>query len=181
MTTDDTKFTLIHYRPNGNEYQGHGDYEHHDSEIGFEHNLSFEQLRRRIIEHAARRRYENDSACQFAILLNGKPIVSRGADLWTFADAAEPSEYTEKLEAILTEANVLSEKEKLDRAEAKRKEEEERQRLYYERQERERYDNALKTLKEMAPKQKAPWYVEKEILAILKAKYEPETKAEVKP
>jgi hypothetical protein len=142
MTTDTKKFTLINYRPNGSEYLGHSEYENYNSEIGFESNLDFEQLRRRIIDHTKRHRFEEDSDCEFIVLLDGKPIVSRGESLWSFDEDIEPSEVSETINTMLSEALVLSQEEKQAKKDAKRAEEAERQRRAIEEQERRRYREA---------------------------------------
>jgi len=153
MTTD-TKFTLINYRPNGSEYLGHSEYENYNSEIGFEHNLDFEQLRRRIIDHTKRHRFEADSDCEFIVLLDGKPLACRGESLWSFAEAVETTEESEALNELLSEALVLSQKEKFDKAQAKRDAEAESTRRYFAEQERKRYADAKSFVADYEAKQK---------------------------
>jgi hypothetical protein len=142
MTTDTKTFTLINYRPNGKEYQGGGDYEHYNSEIGFERDLTLEQLQRRITEHTKRHRYESDSDCEFIVMRGDKPIVCRGASLWSFEEALEFDEDANQIVQMLDEARVLSQQEKADAEQAKRDAEAERTRKYFAEQERKRYFDA---------------------------------------
>lgn len=155
MTTDaDALYTLIHYRPNGRKYVGGGDYDSFDSEIGFEQGLSFEKLRFRIIEHARRARgsdSDNDNPMEFAILLNGKPVASIGEAMWTFADEDLPDP---QLEELFHEANLLTEKEKREAAEVKRKAEEEKSRAYAARERDRRYFEAKELIKKYEAEQK---------------------------
>jgi hypothetical protein len=153
MTTDTKKFTLINYRPNGSEYLGCSEYENYNSEIGFEKNLDFEQLRRRIIDHTKRHRFEEDSDCEFVVLMDGKPIACRGESLWSFEEAIEPTEESEAINELLSEALVLSQKEKADKAQAKRDAEAERQRKAVEEQERKRYADAKRFIADYESKQ----------------------------
>jgi hypothetical protein len=142
MTTDTKTFTLIHYRPNGKEYQGGGDYEHYNSEIGFERDLTLEQLQRRITEHTKRHRFEEESDCEFIVMRGDKPIVCRGESLWSFEEALESDEDAHQIVQMLSEALVLSKKEKADKAQAKRDAEAESTRRYFAEQERKRYADA---------------------------------------
>lgn len=153
MTTD-RRFTLINYRPNGSEYLGHSEYENYNSEIGFEKNLDFEQLRRRIIDHTKRHRFEEDSDCEFVVLMDGKPIACRGEALWSFEEAIEPTEESEAINELLSEALVLSQKEKADKAQAKRDAEAESTRKYFAEQERKRYADAKQFVADFEAKQK---------------------------
>lgn len=141
MTTD-YQYTLIHYRPDDDEYLGCGDYERHHSQIGFESDLSFEQLKHRIITLTKTQRYSGDEPCEFAILRDGKPIIARGDAMWSFAPEDDTSEEAEALNDLFHEANIISEQEKRERAEAKRKEEEEKARAYAARERDRRYSEA---------------------------------------
>lgn len=141
MTTD-YKYTLIHYRPDDDEYLGCGDYERHHSEIGFEHGLSFEQLRHRILTLTKAERYSGDEPCEFAILRDGKPIIARGNAMWSFAPEDDTTEEARALDDLFHEANILSEKEKREAAEKRRKEEEEKARAYAARERDRRYFDA---------------------------------------
>lgn len=182
MNTD-AKYTLIHYRPNGSKYQGCGEYENFDSEIGFENDLTFEKLRLRILEHTKRAECcdscsDNDNPTELAILRDGKPLLARGDAMWSFANAIEEeTDETRALEELFAEANILSEKEKLERIERERKEREEKERLSRERAERDRYEQALKTLTELSEKHAGPRVGsltsgrERELLKTLKAKF----------
>lgn len=153
MSTDTEKrYTLINYRPNGSEYIGGGDREYHDSTIGFEHNLTLDQLRRRILDLTGHHRYEGDSDCEFVVLADGKPIVSRGESLWSFAEATEPSEEGDDIGNIFDEARVASQEQKMAAAEAKRLKEEAERKKYYEQQERQRYSDAKRTINELKHK-----------------------------
>lgn len=141
MNTD-YRYTLIHYRPDSDEYLGCGDYERHHSQIGFESGLSFEQLQHRIFSLTKTRRYDGDDPCEFAILRDGQPIIARGETMWSFAPEDDTTEEAQALDALFYEANILSEKEKKERAEAKRKEEEEKARAYAARERDRRYFEA---------------------------------------
>lgn len=155
MTTDtDAKYTLIHYQPDEDEYLGCGDYERHHSNLGFEMGLSFEQLRHRINTLTKNRRFTEDDAPQFAILLDGKPLISRGEAMWSFDVENENTPEWLALDALFHEANILSEKEKKEAADARRKEEEEKQRKYREAEETRRYADAKRTITEYEAKQK---------------------------
>lgn len=182
MNTDNAQYTLIYYRPNGSKYLGCGDYDNFDSEIGFENELSFEKLRLRIIEHTKRADCcdgcsNNDNPTELAILRDGKVLLARGDAMWSFASAIEETEETFALEELLSEANIRSEKEKLERIERERKEREEKEKLARERAERDRYEQALKTLGELSEKHAGPRVGsltagrERELLKTLKAKF----------
>lgn len=155
MDTTDKQYTLIHYRPDDDEYLGCGDYERHHSEIGFEQGLSFEQLKHRIIEKTKQGRYDGDSPCEFAILRDGKPIIARGDAMWSFAPDDNTAEETEQLNDLFHEANILSQQEKLDRAEARRKEEAAKAAAYAARERAQRYEAAKRTIADYEREQKA--------------------------
>lgn len=151
MTTD-AKYTLIHYRPDDDEYLGCGGYQHHKSEIGFEQGLNFEQLRHRITALTKAERYKED--CEFAILRDGQPIISRGEAMWSFAPDDGSSEEWLALDALFHEANILSEKEKREAAEARRKDEEEKARAYAARERDRRYFEAKALIEKYEAEQK---------------------------
>lgn len=155
-TSNDKKFTLLHYRPNGSEYIGGGDREHYDSEISFDRDLSMGQLKHRITELTKRRRYEDESDCEFIVLLDGKPIVCRGESLWSFETAISPCEEAGEISEAMSEASVLSQKEKYDQMIAKSAAEAERQKKAIEENERRRYREAQQTIREFEAKQVKP-------------------------
>lgn len=156
METTDKKFTLIHYRPNGSEYIGGGEREYHDSEIGYEHGLSLEQLRRRILDVTGSHRYEGDSDCEIIVLMDGRPIVARGESLWSFAEAVEKTDEGDTINDFLDEARIASQEQKLAATLAKQQKEEAERKRYYEEQERKRYREAQQTIKEYEAKQVKP-------------------------
>ncbi len=151
MTTDNT-YSLIQYRPNGSEYIGGGENEHYNSEICFDHNLTLEQLKRRINEHTRRHRYKEENDCELIVLKDGKPIVCRGESLWSFEEGLEASDETGEICDMIREAGVLSEQEKIDAREAKRQKEEAERKAYYAEQERKRYSEAKRTVDELKSK-----------------------------
>lgn len=131
MSTDTTKteakYTLITYRPNGRRYEGCGDYEYFDSEMGIAKDLTREQLIAKISEkHAA-----SDNCCtscddgnpnptEFAILKDGRPVGGRGDSLMDFRPDDEDADARDA-DAIFDAADELRGKIRNEKAEAERK------------------------------------------------------------
>lgn len=148
METTNT-FTLLHYRPNGSQYIGCGESEYHDSEIGYEHGLTLEQLRRRIIDLTKIHRYEGDSDYELIVLQHGKPIACRGESLWSFEESQESHPDAQAIGELMDEARVLSHSQKEEKRRAEVMAEIERQQKAIEANDRRRFEEARKTIKEL--------------------------------
>jgi hypothetical protein len=124
-TKTDAKYTLISYRPNGERYEGCGEYVRFDSELDLSADLSRDEARAKIIEKLKHAEdccdscSHNENPTEFALLKDGKSIAARGDNLYSFTPEAE-TEDTLDGERIFEEAHEMLAKERAEKAEADR-------------------------------------------------------------
>ena len=130
MNTDTTKteakYTLISYRPNGERYEGCGEYIRFDSELDLRADLSRDELRETIIEKLKSAADccdscpQSENPTEFAILKDGKSIFARGDNLYSFAPDSETEDSLDG-DGIFNEAQEMLAKERAEKAEVERK------------------------------------------------------------
>lgn len=168
-TTTEAKYTLLYYRPNGSRYEGCGDYTRFDSELECFVGVTREEMLKAIVEKT-----KHASSCcgscpasetetEFAILKDGRPLLSRGNNLSSFYDDEmyESEEYF-AVSDIFDEAAAVIEQEHKAEAEAEKKAKEEAAKVAAEAAKRQAEAAAL--AKELS---------ERRMLEELKAKYGP--------
>lgn len=170
-STQTSKFTLLSYRPNGERYEGCGEYVRYDSDLDLSTDLSEEELREKLIEKITHGdsccdscpASDNENEAEFAILKDGKPIFAVGNNLYSFSPPEE-TEDTLLASRIWDDAHAEIAKRKQDAAEAAAKAREEAAKKAAEA--KRAADEAAARAKEEA---------ERKQLEALKAKYEPAT------
>lgn len=128
MNTDSktSKYTLISYKPNGERYEGCGDYVRFDSELELQANLTRDELRESIrikiasTEDCCDSCQHNENPLEFAILKDGRPMAARGDNLSSFRPDEETDE-TRDTEAIFDEARTLFTQARAAKVEEERK------------------------------------------------------------
>ena len=129
MNTDTTKteakYTLISYRPNGERYEGCGEYVRFDSELDLSADLSRDEARTKIIEKLKHAEdccdscSHNENPTEFALLKDGKSIAARGDNLYSFTPETE-TEDTLDGDRIFDEAHEMLAKERSEKADTDR-------------------------------------------------------------
>lgn len=176
MNTDvkktEAKYTLIYYRPNGERYEGCGDYTRFDSEMECFADVTREELLSAIVEKTRHASSccgscpQSETECEFAILKDGVPLIAKGNNLGSsfYKEGVDETDDYFAVNMIFDEAAEVIEKEHEAKAAAEKKAKEEAA-----------AKKAIADAEAARARQKAAEEAERKQFEALKAKYEPVT------
>jgi hypothetical protein len=173
MNTDvktEAKYTLIYYRPNGERYEGCGDYTRFDSEMECFAGVTREEMLKEIV---AKTRHassccgscpQSETECEFAILKDGVPLIAKGSNLGStfYQEGVDETDDYYAVNNIFDEAAEIIEQEHKAKAEAEQKAKEEAA-----------AKKAIADAEAARARQKAAEEAERKQYEMLKAKFEP--------